>query len=71
MSNVLEIVFAISTPMQVGWVVVSLWAVGQIVWWRRGRVVVLPPMAPSPRRKQAPIHVPSEAAHTDHEAAPI
>jgi hypothetical protein len=56
MANVLDVVLGLSVPVKLAWAFLLLWAAAQGVWFHRGRVVVLPPMAPTPRatRKPAP-----------------
>ena len=45
-SELLELVNGLSLPVKVGWPVFVLWCVAQIVWFRRARIVPLPPPAP-------------------------
>jgi hypothetical protein len=50
MTNLIELAGGVSVAVKVAWAVLLLWTAGQCVWYRRSRVVVLPPMAPTPRR---------------------
>lgn len=47
MAEVLDVMDALSTPLKVGWVVWSGWAVGQVYWYRYERGVPIEgPTAP-------------------------
>ena len=67
MGNYIDIIFGISRPLKIAWGVWVAWAAGQVAWYRRARVVVLPRMLPTPKpvRKQAP------AAPEISEPAPV
>jgi hypothetical protein len=70
MSGVFDVLLGISTPLKVAWTVWLAWAAGQAVWFRRGREVVLPPMAPEGRAARKPRPDPAPAAELS-EAAPV
>ena len=50
MMHVLELVGGLSIAVKVAWAVLLLWTAGQVYWYRQGRMIVLPPMAPESRR---------------------
>lgn len=66
MGSYIDIVLGISTPLKIAWGVWVAWAAGQVAWYRRGRVVVLPRMLPTPR----PTRKPQPAAELS-EATPV
>ncbi len=69
MGNYIDIVFGISMPLKIAWGVWVAWAAGQVAWYRRARVVVLPRMLPTPKpvRKQQAAAAQPELS----EAAPV
>ena len=64
MTNLLEMTGGLSIALKAAWAVLLLWSAGQYMWYRQARVVVLPPMAPSPRRKST--QTSPEAEHGEH-----
>jgi hypothetical protein len=69
MTNLIELAGGMSIAVKVAWVVLVLWAAGQIVWYRRGRETVLPPMAPTPRRPAS--RRPQKVEEPQPEGAPV
>jgi hypothetical protein len=68
MTNLLEMTGGLSIALKGAWAVLLLWSAWQYIWYRQAHVVVLSPMAPSPRRKST--RSPNEAEHGEH-AVPI
>jgi hypothetical protein len=68
-TDVIDVLLGISAPLKLAWAVWLAWAAGQAAWHRRGREVVLPPMAPEGRaaRKPRTDRAPAELS----DAAPV
>ncbi len=65
MVDILDIVNAVPAPLRAAWALWIAWGAGQIIWYRRARVVPvvasLPARRPRPRRVPTPV-VPVEQA---------
>lgn len=65
MGNSLDVVLGISMPLKIAWCVWVAWAAGQVAWYRRARIIVLPRMLPTPK----PVRTRQPAELSD--AAPV
>lgn len=53
MTTVIMFIKALPAPLIVGWICVAIWAITQVVWYRRAHIeapAVLPAAAPAARR---------------------
>jgi hypothetical protein len=67
MTNVLALAGGLSLAVKIAWVILLIWAAGQVYWYKQARETVLPPMKPEGRSSRRR----SEEGDFHSEGAPI